>query len=137
VTTTCGNRWTNLQLRRVLTNPLYAALVTYQGKVVGPGDWEPLLDEDTHRGLVAFLSDPARKPGSAFEHRHMGSGVYRCGKCGNTMYAGYPHGPGKRMTYVCKPTAHVARLGEPLDEYIEMMVLGYIKRQDRCECAVG
>jgi len=43
----------------------------------------------------------------------MGSGIYRCGKCGRKMY-------------VCKPTAHVGRLGEPLDEYVETLVLGYL-----------
>ena len=30
------------------------------------------------------------------------------------------------MLYVCKPTAHVGRLGEPLDEYVETLVLGYL-----------
>ena len=30
------------------------------------------------------------------------------------------------MLYVCKPTAHVGRLGEPLDEYVETAVLGYL-----------
>jgi site-specific DNA recombinase len=126
ITTTRGNRWTNLQLRRVLTNPLYAGLVTYQDKVVGPGDWEPLLDEDTHRGLVAFLSDPSRKHHSAFERKYMGSGVYKCGKCGNAMYGAHPHGPNRSMLYVCKPTAHVARIGAPLDEYVEALVLGWL-----------
>ena len=124
--TTRGNKWTNLQLRRVLMNPIYAGLRTHRGKVVGPGGWEPLLDEDTHKGLVAFLSDPARKPGSAFERKHMGSGVYVCSKCGDRMYAMYPHGTGRRMTYICKPTAHIARIGAPLDEYIEKVVLDYL-----------
>lgn len=35
VTTSRGCKWTNLQLRRVLANPLYAGLVTHDGKVVG------------------------------------------------------------------------------------------------------
>ena len=29
------------------------------------------------------------------------------------------------MLYVCKPTAHVGRLGEPLDEYVEPLERGY------------
>jgi DNA invertase Pin-like site-specific DNA recombinase len=128
LTTTRGNPWTNLALRRILTNPLYAALVTYQRRVVGRGEWEPLLDEDTHRGLVAFLSDPARQPGSAFETKHMGSGVYRCGKCDGKMYAAYPHGKGTALLYVCKPTAHVGRLGAALDEYVEALVLAWFSQ---------
>ena len=57
--TTRNNKWTNLTLRRILANPLYAGLVVYQGKVIGPGEWQPLFDTDTHRGLVALLSDPS------------------------------------------------------------------------------
>jgi site-specific DNA recombinase len=128
VTTTRGNQWTNLALRRILTNPLYAGLVTHQGRVVGPGEWHPLIDEDTHRGLIAFLSDPSRKPGSAFETKHTGSGIYRCGKCDGKMYAAYPHGKGTAMLYVCKPTAHVGRLGETLDEYVEALVLAWFSQ---------
>jgi len=62
--------------------------------------------------------------------RHMGSGVYRCGICGGPMYAAYPHGPGRRMTYVCRPTSHVARLGAPLDEYVETLVLRYLSEPE-------
>jgi site-specific DNA recombinase len=126
VTTTRGNQWTNLALRQVLMNPLVAALVAHKGNVVGRGDWQPLIDEDTWRGLVAFLSDPARRPGAAFETKYQGSGVYRCGLCGERMYAAHPHGRNRSMTYVCKRGAEVARLGAPLDEYVEQLVLGWL-----------
>jgi site-specific DNA recombinase len=126
VTTTRGSKWTNLVLRRVLSNPLYAALMTYEGKVVGKGGWEPLLEENIHLGLVAFLSDPARKRYTTFETKHQGSGVYRCGLCGNTMYAGYPHRKDRgrsKMTYLCRPSSHVARVGGPLDAFINDLVV--------------
>jgi site-specific DNA recombinase len=96
LTTTLGKRWTNLALRRVLCNPLYASLVRYEGRVVGDGEWEPLIPKETHLGLVAFLSDPARKPGSAFLRRHMLSGVARCSACDERLYAIYPHKGGRR-----------------------------------------
>jgi site-specific DNA recombinase len=131
VTTTRGSTWTNLQLRRVLSNPLYAALMVYEGKVVGKGTWEPLLDEGIHLGLAAFLSDPARKPRNAFETKHQGSGVYRCGICGGKMYAGYPH-RGKyqsHMTYLCRPSSHVARRGEPLDEFVSFTVVERLRTE--------
>lgn len=142
VTTTRGGAWTNLQLRRLLSNPLYAGLVTHGGEVVGraapveDGGWEPLLEEGIHLGLVAFLKDPVRKRDSTFEVKHQGSGVYRCGVCGGRMYAGYPHrGAGKpnKMTYRCRPgmdgsseqrrAAHVARIGEPLDLFVSDLVI--------------
>jgi DNA invertase Pin-like site-specific DNA recombinase len=124
-----GGPWANSALRRALMRPVYAGLVVYQGKVVGRGDWEPLIDEDTHRGLVAFLSDPARRPATAFERKHMGSGVYRCGRCDGLLYAAYP-GTARPMVYACKPNTHVARLGAPLDELVEATVLRLLSDTD-------
>ena len=134
VTTTRGNQWTNLTLRRALMNPTYAGLVTYarevrvDGKVTrkrevvgGNAEWEPLWDIDTHRGLVAFLSDPGRRTSTAFERKHMGSGVYRCGRCGAPLYAAFTHGPDK-MLYICR-TTHLGRMGKPIDELVESTVL--------------
>jgi site-specific DNA recombinase len=137
VTTTRGSTWSNLQLRRVLMNPLYAGQIVHQGRIVGDGDWEPLLDKETHSGLIAFLKDPARRPAVSFERRHLGSGVYLCGICGNKLYAAYPHGPGRKMTYLCRPTAHIARLGVPLDALIESVVLEYLAGNEHWRRAAG
>ena len=124
LTTTRGNTFTSMQVRRTLINPLYAGLVTHREQVVGRGEWPPIIDEATHHGLVAYLSDPARRPAVSFEKRHLGSGVYRCGKCGQVMYATYPHG--KDVVYACRPTSHVARRGAPLDYLVEQAVLNYL-----------
>ena len=56
-----GVPWTNPQLRRVLMRPVYAGLRTYGDAEPIKGDWEPLIDIDTHRGLVAFLRDPTAR----------------------------------------------------------------------------
>ena len=129
IVTARGKQWSNLTLRRMLMNPTYAGLRTYRGKVVGPGDWSPLIDADTHHGLVAFLTDSSRRPATSFERRHMGSGVYICGKCGERMYATVPHGS-DRMTYMCRRNFHLARLGAPLDEYVEIVVLKALRGTD-------
>ena len=129
-TTTRGNTFTSMQLRRTLINPLYAALVTYQEKVVGRGEWQPILDEDTHRGLVAYLSDPTRRPVVSFERRHMLSGVAMCGICGTPLRAIYPGGKRRPMTYACRSGYHLARLGAPLDDYVEMVVLKALRGTD-------
>ncbi|HTY35126.1 recombinase family protein [Mycobacterium sp.] len=124
-----GGRWSNLTLRRVLVRPVYAGLVVYQGKVVGRGEWQAIIDEDTHRGLVAYLSDEARRPATAFERRHMGSGVYQCGVCDGKLYATFPSAA-RPMLYSCKPHKHVARLAAPLDELVTEVVLGVLRRDD-------
>jgi site-specific DNA recombinase len=127
-TTTKGAKWSNLHVRRVLTNPRIAALRVHQGKIVRAGTWEPILDLDTFRGLTAYLQDPSRKNGIAFERRYMLSGIACCGLCDQPMYATYPHGRGKRMVYACRPTAHVARSGALLDEYVEALVLAWFSQ---------
>lgn len=139
--TTEGNPWTTLQLRRMLLNPLYAGLMTYQGNVVGEGTWTPLLDKDIHNGLVAFLTDPARRPVVSFEKRHMLSAVARCGVCGGKMAAMRPTGsksqPKRGVTYVCRGVndgrQHVGRIGDPLDRYVEAIVLQWFSQPDTRE----
>lgn len=130
-TTTRGKTWTALTVRRVLENPRYAALKVYRGQVVGPGVWEPLIDVDTHRGLVAFLSNPDRVRHTSFERKYIGSGVYRCGRCGGgPMAHAYPGGKSSARVYQCKAHQHVTRRGEALDQYVEMLVLERLRTTD-------
>jgi DNA invertase Pin-like site-specific DNA recombinase len=126
--TTRGKRWSALTLRRMLMRPHYAALRVYQGKVVGPGEWEALFDEETHRGLVQLLTDPARRPSAAFVRKYLGSGVYVCGRCGGKLYAAHPHGPDK-LLYICR-TTHLGRAGAPIDAMVEAVVLGVLAETD-------
>jgi site-specific DNA recombinase len=123
-----NSKWTTLQLRRMLLNPLYAGLMTYRGHVVGAGDWEPVLSKDIHAGLVAFLSDPSRRPSVSFERRHMLSTVARCRQCDGPLYAVYPGGAHRGATYACRPSAHVARSAAVLDEYVEALVLAWFSQ---------
>jgi DNA invertase Pin-like site-specific DNA recombinase len=125
--TTRGNPFTSMQVRRTLINPLYAGLMTHREKVVGRGDWQPIIDEATHHGLVAYLSDPSRRPTVSFEKRHMLSAVARCGICDQVVYLTYPHGK-EAGAYACRPTSHVARIGALLDEYVEALVLAWFSQ---------
>jgi site-specific DNA recombinase len=129
--TTGGKPWSNLQVRRTLKRPLYAGLVEHDGRIVGRGQWKPLIDEDSHHGVVALLSDPERnRGGGTFETKYMGSAVYECGNCGGKLYATFPHGPGT-LYYSCRDGRnHLARQGVPLDEYIERLVLDWLRSTD-------
>ena len=122
--------WNGPRVRRVLLNPRYAGLKVHRGKEIGKGDWTALIDEDTHRGLVAYLSDPARIKCTSFVRKYLGSGVYVCGRCGGPMRAAFPGGKGAARTYECKTHQHVVRRGEPLDEYVERLVLGYLSEPE-------
>ncbi|WP_236591533.1 recombinase family protein [Mycobacterium heckeshornense] len=131
LTGTRGRKFTGPNVRRLLVNPRYAGLRVHQGKVIGPGNWEPLIDEQTHRGLVAYLSDPSRIICTSFEKKYIGSGIYRCGVCGGRMrhsVSGGPRAGGRR--YECRDRQCVVRTGPPLDAYVEAVVLAYLRRTD-------
>ncbi|KLO30564.1 hypothetical protein ABW16_06580 [Mycolicibacter heraklionensis] len=129
VTTVRGAQWTNLHVRRVLTNARLAALRVHRGEIIGQGAWEPIIDEGIWRGLWAFLRDPERRNAVAFERRHMLSGIARCGLCKGPLYVARPHGRDRPAAYVCRrPGAHVGRNQAALDGYVERVVLGYLER---------
>jgi site-specific DNA recombinase len=125
ITGTRGTKFTSPNVRRLLVNPRYAGLVHHKGKVVGPGSWEPLIDVETHRGLVAFVCDPSRIICTAFEKKYLGSGVYRCGVCGSVLRHAVSGGRNARQRkYECRESnSHVVISGAPLDEYVETIVL--------------
>jgi site-specific DNA recombinase len=120
--------WRSPTVRRVLVNPRYAALVVHRGKVVGPGTWTALIDEDTHKGIVALLSDPSRVSKTGFERKYQGTGVYVCGVCGRTLVAFAATG-GKQRAYIC-PDRHVRRQGNAVDAYVDGVVLELLARAD-------
>jgi site-specific DNA recombinase len=132
VTGTRGNKFTAPNVRRILVNPRYAALNVHNGKVVGSGDWTPLIDADTHRGLVAFLADPSRIICTAFEKKYVGSGVYRCGVCGGPLRHAVAGGrtAGQRK-YECRESnAHVVVSGQPVDDLVEAVALRLLGDSD-------
>ena len=48
-----ANGWTHHGVRAILLNPRNAGLNTYKGEIVGPGDWTPILTEETHIRLIS------------------------------------------------------------------------------------
>lgn len=128
VLTVRGVPWTNLHVRRVLTNARVAALVVHQGKVVGPGTWEPIVEPERWHGLVAMLSNPVRRNSLAFERKYLLSGVALCGVCETPLYAGFPHGKDRAMLYQCRNGYHVGRKGEDLDVHVETIVMAFLMK---------
>ncbi len=95
--------WTHNGVRSILLNPRNAGLATYQGEVIGKGDWEPIFSEETHILLVARLTDPSRL--SRLDSRgrtasNLLTGIATCGVCGGTVDAGSGHNG--RPIYQCK-----------------------------------
>lgn len=98
----------------------------HQGREVGAGDWTPIISEADHRAIVAKLTDPTRITNrGSFERKRIGSGVYRCGRCGATMKAHRAvRANGKNVdAYACRASAHLVRASEPVDSYVAEVIL--------------
>lgn len=133
VTTSTGSAWSVTTTKRVLVNPRHAGKVTYNGVEVADGSWRPILDEDTHRAVVATLTDPRRRTAPASTaHKYLLSGLAICGRCGDTtkVFAS-PMGvkDDYRMVYRCR-TAHLARNMQAVDEVVVGTILARLAMPD-------
>jgi DNA invertase Pin-like site-specific DNA recombinase len=129
VTKVNSGQWNSPRVRRLLVNPRYAGLRMHRGRVIGKGDWTPLISEDQHRGLVAYVNDPARVKCTTFERKYIGAGVYVCGQCGGVMKSAMPGGR-KSYAYVCRDNADVLRAGQQLDDFVSGVVVHRLSQPD-------
>ena len=111
--------WNRTSIRMILLNPRIAGLSAYHGEIVGQGDWEPLVPEETWRAVRGILEDPTRKPPRGV--RTLLGGLALC-PCGNVV-TGMPSHTGHHI-YRCTPATrnrayhggHVARQAEPVED---------------------
>lgn len=124
------------------------------GRWVGPeklykGEWEPIIDEETHRRVIAKLTDPNRVSNRGdTELKYLLTWLARCSACGQRlvgaqeytyMVKGYKRvdgtrGPSRARTYPAKymcphPGCHgVVRKMADVDEFAEKVVVGLLER---------
>jgi site-specific DNA recombinase len=128
--------WNRTSIRGILLNPRIAGLSAYHGEVVGPGDWEPLVAEETWRAVRGILEDPARKPPRGVRTLLGGLGLCPCGN----VVTGMPSHTGHHI-YRCTPPTrnrayhggHVARQAGLVEEFIEKLVVARLSRPDAAD----
>lgn len=86
IRTVKGSPWQTHSLRLVLSSPRAAGLRAHNGEVIGKAVWAPILDEDTHRRVLATI-ESRRVSGRRAPRAYLLSGLLRCGKCGKTLYS--------------------------------------------------
>lgn len=82
VKTARGNTWAPTALARLLTSPLLIGT----NKMGIKGDWEPILDQETHEALRALLADPKRRTNTIIR-RYLLTGLVFCSSCRTKMVA--------------------------------------------------
>lgn len=127
----------NLRLRA--TNPALAGVHRYKGlDVIGDdgkpveGSWPPILDRATWERLQTAIAVRARRQGWDKKVKYLGSGIYRCGKCGGRMKVtiDWNHGRNtRRPVYQCE-NLDVRRRLDRVDELVEARLLGRLTQPD-------
>lgn len=134
LTTSRGhNKFTPQEVRAVLLRARNAGLHVHKGEMTGVrGNWPRIVTEDQWRACRAVLTDPARRSSPGNERRWLGSGLYRCGTCGQGMIVTAVGGKGRpvRKVYRCTRRTHVARDAASLDEFVGTVIVAWLSRKD-------
>lgn len=118
--------WTPVGVKGVLVNPRHAGMVTYMGVESGVGDWEAILDRETHLALKLKLEDPSRNRGTNKKGRTpttLQTGITRCSVCDRTVKGAAPKG---RRTYTC-PDGHVATDRDQADQWVHANMIATLE----------
>lgn len=129
--TTLGNAWTTVETRDMLRRARNAGLSVYRGEVVAQAVWPGIVPEESWRAVVDILSNPERRTTPGNRTKWLGSGIYRCGGegCAETVICS-KSGPTRKPCYRCRTRKHITRAVEPVDEFIQEVVIERLSRED-------
>jgi DNA invertase Pin-like site-specific DNA recombinase len=118
-----GKLWCSTSLGKALRNPRLAGFRTHQKTVVGKAMWPPIIDELTHKRMVAKLTDPSRrKNDGSTARKYLLAGFLVCGRCGERLFA-RPRNVASRR-YVCRNDpgspgcGRLSQVAEPLENFV-------------------
>lgn len=132
ILTATGKPWRGGNLSKLVLRPAYAGLRVYHGEVLEGVEtsWPALISVEDHWRLVAKFDDPARDKWRNPTHiRHLGTGLYRCGRegCdGRMRVVSYPQG----SAYGCRVCCKVSRRQADVDEWVEAVMIARLSRPD-------
>lgn len=130
--TSTGAAWDGGNLTRMLKRPRNAGILQHRGEEAGRSKWDAAIDEPTWRSLRAVLDDPARIPTASNVRKHLGSGLYLCGVCGETLTS-FSKGTGSPAKYKCRKGDCVVRDLVLLDKWVVSSLLLRLQRPDAAD----
>lgn len=159
IPTSTGKPWVTQVLRRVLLRDRNYGMRKHQplgkdGKPKGkaklyPGQWDPIIDAETHQRVVALLTDPARRSNNrGTAPKYLLTSVAYCGECGRHVVGtkeftytvkGYKRKDGTRSpsrprvypsVYKCPHAGcmKVQRRMADVDDHVTRVVVGLLER---------
>ncbi len=145
VPTAAGTQWTPSGVRDVLLRPRNAGFMVHRESgrggrkvyadddIVGTAPWDPILEEDVWKSVVARLTDPERRTNHATgpAPRWLGSGIYLC-PCGSPMRVHKAGDHSTRPVYRCQQggKGHVSVPVAPMDDLVARVVTEKLSRPD-------
>lgn len=143
-----GVPFTPTTLRRMLMSPYYAALLPlpaedgeqrpYDQRSIAretcvPGAWQPIVSVEAWEEAKARLEHPERKTSPGPSRKWLLSGLAVCGTegCGKPIRAG--GGEAGIHSYRCASMAHFMRRGDPLDDFVQRVVIARLSRPDAAD----
>jgi DNA invertase Pin-like site-specific DNA recombinase len=108
------NGWAPNNLASSLRRGVYGGLLEHQGKQLGDGAWEPLVDRVVWEHAQAVLRDPKRLMHRG-QPKTLLAGIAKC-FCGARIVGGADNRGVK--VYKCSASAHLARTREQVDAHV-------------------
>jgi DNA invertase Pin-like site-specific DNA recombinase len=130
-----GRPWDASAVRRVMLRPRNAGLMEHQGKEIGPAQWPAIVPEAEWRSVVTHIRDPKRVTTTGPRRRWLGSGLYTCSVCRQTVVCSIGGAKG-RKAYRCKP-GHVNRNAADLDRFVRHVIAARLRRADLADLLAG
>lgn len=137
VLTPSGTPWRSGNLSTMALRPTYAGLRTYRGEVLADvtATWPPLITMAEREQLLAMYSDAGRDKFRVDTHvRHLGSGIFRCGRegCDGVMRVVVQNG-NRPQAYSCRDCYRVSRNQQLVDDQVEKLIVARLSRKDVLE----
>jgi site-specific DNA recombinase len=124
-----GRPWDARTLGRMLLRPRNAGLSIHKGQVVGKAQWPAIISEPIWRGVVAVLSDPARRTAPGGPPRWLLTNLGRC-HCGELVVSKARVRP-KMTVYTCSSGAHLSRNAAEVDAWVRDVTIGILVERGR------
>lgn len=137
--------WKFGSVRGILLSPANAGLSAYCGEIVGKGQWEPIISEETQKAVAAKLADGPRAAPEGAKPRRAGRsllGSLALCPCGSIVYAGKSSRgvPNYRCAAALNGNAgsgpHVTRYAAAVDSYIGEVVIKRLSRDDASDLLI-